>query len=96
MATVRPVLAFLGLGVLFVVAGSLALWRSTAAYLDHPLAPSSTSGNRVYVLPDGTLGAYAPFAVGLEPMVIGCGLVVVVLACVIGALLHRGNPRLDG
>ena len=72
--TPRPVLALLGLGLLTVVAGCLALWRSTASYLDHPLAPSSTSGNRVFVLPDGSLGAYAPSAVGLEPAVIGVGL----------------------
>jgi len=90
-----PVLALLAAGVLVIVAGGLALWRSTAAYLDNPMAPSSTSGNRVYVLPDGTLGAYAPFTVGLEPAVIGCGIVVVVLACVVGAVLHRSGSRVD-
>ncbi|MCU1410598.1 MAG: hypothetical protein JWR04_1305 [Rhodoglobus sp.] len=92
----RPVLALLVGGGLVVVAGCLALWRSTAAYLDHPLAPSSTSGNRVYLLPDGSLGAYPPFAVGLEPAVIGCGVVVVVLACFVGAVLHSRRPRIDG
>jgi hypothetical protein len=94
--TARPVLVLLGLGVLTAVAGCLALWRSTASYLDHPLAPSSTSGNRVFVLPDGSLGAYAPFAVGLEPVVIGVGIVVVVLACFVGAVLHRRGTRIDG
>lgn len=101
MATVRPVLAFLGAGVLTVVAGSLTLWRTTADYLDHPLAPSSTSGNRVYVLPDGSFGAYEPFVVGLEPVVIGVGIVICVLACFVGAASRAsasevGNPRLDG
>ena len=92
----RPVLAFLGVGMLVIVAGCLTLWRSTAAYLDSPMAPSSTSGNRVYVLPDGSLGAYPPFAVGLEPVVIGCGIVVVVLACVVGGVLHGRRTRVDG
>jgi hypothetical protein len=94
--TPRPVLALLGLGLLTVVAGCLALWRSTASYLDHPLAPSSTSGNRVFVLPDGSLGAYAPFAAGLEPVVIGVGIVVVALACFLGAALHRRGTLIDG
>jgi len=94
--TSRPVFALLGLGVLTLGAGCLALWRSTSGYLDHPLAPSSTSGNRVYVLADGSFGAYPPFVVGLEPAVIGVGLVIVVLACFVGALVQRGRPRIDG
>lgn len=92
----RPVLALLGVGLLTILVGCLTLWRTTAYYLDHPLAPSSTSGNRVYMLPDGSFGAYEPFVVGLEPAVIGCGIVVVVLACFIGAASRASASELRG
>jgi hypothetical protein len=87
--TPRPVLALLALGVGTLAAGCLSLWYSTSSYLDHPLTPSSSSGNRVYVLPDGTLGAYAPFTTGLGPLVVGVGLALVVVAVVIGAATYR-------
>jgi hypothetical protein len=91
--TPRPVLALLGGGVLVLAAGVALLWRAVDHYIGSPLAPSSTSGNRVFVLPDGTLGAFAPFHLGMEPVVVGVGLVIVVAACVLAALMWHGNSR---
>ena len=74
-----------GLGV--VVLGVTLLIRSIAAYLSSPLAPSSTSGVRVFRLPDGSLGGFEPFVVGYEPVVVGVGLVLVAAAVFLGAQL---------
>jgi hypothetical protein len=87
--TPRPVFALLALGLVTLAAGCLSLWHSTSSYLDHPLTPSSSSGNRVYVLPDGTLGAYAPFTIGLEPLVIAVGIALVAISAVIAASTYR-------
>ena len=87
--TPRPALALLGAGMLVLAAGVVLLWRAVDGYIGSPLAPSSTSGNRVFVLPDGSLGAFAPFQLGLEPLVIGVGLVMIVSACLVGALTRR-------
>ena len=82
----------LGLGVAVTAVGSWMLWRAVADYLGNPLTPSSTSGNRVFVLPDGTLGAFEPFALGYEPAVVGVGVVLLIAAVVVAAAAHRRTP----
>jgi len=74
-----------GLGV--VVLGVTLLVRSIAAYLSSPVAASSTSGVRVFRLPDGSLGGFDPFVLGYEPVVIGVGVVLVAAAMFLGAQL---------
>ena len=87
--TPRPVLALLALGAVVTAIGSWLVWRAVSGYLDHPLAPSSTSGNRVFILPDGTLGAYPPFALGFEPVVAGVGIVLLVGGASVAAATYR-------
>ena len=79
----------LGVGVAVTAVGSWMLWRTIADYLGNPLTPLSTSGNRVFVLPDGTLGAFEPFALGYEPAVVGAGILLLVAAALVGAVVHR-------
>jgi divalent metal cation (Fe/Co/Zn/Cd) transporter len=89
--TARPALVLLGAGALVLVVGVSLLYRATTAFVDHPRAPSSTSGYRVFRLADGSLGAYPPFQLGPEPVVALAGLVVVVAAIAIAAMTYR--PR---
>jgi len=77
-------LLFSGLGV--VALGATLLARSIDGYLAAPLAASSTSGVRVFRMPDGSLGGFEPFALGYEPVVIGVGLLLVVAAVLLEAL----------
>ncbi|MBN9239653.1 MAG: hypothetical protein BGO97_08140 [Micrococcales bacterium 70-64] len=72
-------------GVIVTGAGVGLVVRSVQGYLAHPLAVSSTSGVRVFALPDGSLGGFEPFGLGLEPVVVGVGLVLVVGALLVGA-----------
>ena len=82
----RPVRALLGAGVALTLLGGVLLGRAIGAYLSSPLAASSTSGVRVFRMPDGTLGGYEPFVLGTEPLVIGVGLLLVVSAVLLAAL----------
>ena len=70
----------LAAGLVAIAVGVTALVREVTSYLDHPLAASSTSGVRVFRLPDGSLGGYEPFTLGSESILIGAGLVLVVAA----------------
>ena len=76
-------------GVALVVIGTVTLGRSIVAYLSAPLAASSTSGVRVFRMPDGSLGGFEPFALATEPFVIGVGLLLVVAAAFLGAALRE-------
>ncbi len=82
----RPATALLLAGLGVTVLGMALLVRDVVGYVGHPAAASSTSGVRVFRLPDGTLGGFDPYAVGYEPVVIGVGLVLVVAAALIGAV----------
>lgn len=72
-------------GLLVLIAGVVLLVRSVVEFVGHPAAASSTSGVRVFRLPDGTLGGFDPYVVGLEPMIVGVGLVLMVAAALVGA-----------
>lgn len=85
--TPRPVLALLGASAAVVAAGCAALAARVSEYLANPLTPSSTSGNRVFRLDDGSLGAYVPFDAGLEPLVIVAGLALLVASVGLAAAL---------
>ena len=85
----KPASGLLIAGLLLVVGGVVLLGRSVGEYLGHPLAASSTSGVRVFRLPDGSLGGFEPYTLGVEPLVIGVGLLLVVGAAVVGAVTHR-------
>jgi hypothetical protein len=61
-----------------LILGGVLLARTTGGYLASPLAASSTSGVRVFRLANGSLG--------VEPLVIGAGLVLVVCALTIAAV----------
>ena len=90
MTAVRGLL-LAGLGA--VVFGATLLVRLIDAYLSHPLAVSSTSGVRVFRLPDGSLGGFEPLVLGAEPVVVGVGLVLVVAAVFVAALQPRSRTR---
>jgi hypothetical protein len=87
---VRAPLILLVAGVGTMAAGAVLLVRSALDYIEHPYMISSVSGNVVLRL-DGQLVAYAPFAEGIAPTVIGVGLVLVVGAAFIAAAARR--PR---
>ena len=82
----RAVRSLLVAGLALLLLGGVLLGRAIAAYLSSPLAASSTSGVRVFRMPDGTLGGYEPFVLGTEPLVIGVGLLLVVSALFLGTL----------
>ena len=82
----RAVRALVIAGLAVVAVGAILLGRGIGAYLSHPLAASSTSGVRVFRLPDGSLGGFEPLALGAEPVVIGVGLLLVVAAVAMAAL----------
>ncbi len=82
----RPATALLVVGAVVVAVGSALLARAIGAYLASPLPVSSSSGVSPFRLPDGTFGGYLPLRFGLEPVVIGVGLVLVVAALVVGAV----------
>jgi len=83
---VRAVRLLLVAGLALALLGGALLGRAIAAYLSSPLAASSTSGVRVFRMPDGSLGGFEPFVLGTEPLVIGVGLLLVVSAVLLGAL----------
>ena len=85
--------ALLIAGAAVTVLGAALLARTIAAYLGSPLAASSTSGVRVFRLPDGTLGGFEPLTLGAEPTIIGVGLLLVVVALTIGAVFQRPSSR---
>ena len=82
----RPLRVALIAGLAVTAYGVALLLRAIAVYLDSPLAVSSTSGASAFYLADGTLGGYFPFAPGLEPLVIGAGLALIVGPLLVGAL----------
>ena len=82
----RAVRALLVGGLGLTLLGGVLLGRAIGAYLASSLAASSTSGVRVFRMPDGTLGGYEPFVLGTEPLVMGVGLLLVVSAVLLGTL----------
>lgn len=76
--------AFLA-GLVVLVAGVALLVRSATLYVQAPAAVSSTSGDRVFRLPDGTLGGYGEWAPGWESAAVVVGLVVMVVALAVMA-----------
>jgi hypothetical protein len=90
--TARPALAALGSSAFVLVAAVALWWAELRAYLDHPLAPSSTSGNRVFRFADGSFVAYAPYVPGPELTIALVATVAVALATVIAACTWRPQP----
>ena len=82
----RAVTRLFAAGLVVLLAGAALLAWSVVEFVGHPLAASSTSGVRVFRLPDGSLGGFDAYAVGLEPVVIGAGLALMVAAALIGAV----------
>jgi hypothetical protein len=76
-------------GLLALATGAALLARSVGDYLGHPVAVSSTSGVWVFRLADGSLGGFERYTLGVEPLVIGVGLLLVVAAALVGAVTHR-------
>lgn len=60
---------------------------SVAQYLGAGQAPSSTSGLRVFRV-DGQLVAYPPYHPGVEPLIIGVGIVLLLAAMLASAATH--------
>jgi hypothetical protein len=77
----------LALAAATLVIGMAMVGVSVGRYLGAGQAPSSTSGLRVFRV-DGQLVAYPPYHPGVEPLVIGLGIVLLVAALLASAALH--------
>ena len=84
----RPALALALAGLLAMAWAAASALKSVSAYLDSPIAISSTSGNYVFTV-DGALVSYAPFELGFEPVVFGAGLVVALAGLLFAAATWR-------
>lgn len=84
----RPTGVLLTIALATIAAGALLLAASIGRYLASGRAPSSTSGLRVFRMGD-ELVAFPPYQVGYEPLVIGIGLVLLLVALVLKAALFR-------
>ena len=96
---ILPVRRLLYAGLAVTVIGLIAAAGSISDYLAHPQALNSMSGlvvfRREYVLvddPSYSLVQYLPFEWGVQPLVVGIGIVLVVASVVLSAALWSA-PR---
>jgi hypothetical protein len=81
---------FVGVSVAALLAASGYFAWVVFDYLNSPVAPSSTSGNRVFFV-DGAFAAYPPLRLGIEPALVGWSLVMLVAAVFVAAYTRSRN-----
>ena len=78
-----------GGGIVLAFGLALTAWR-VIAYLEAGQAVSSTSGLVVFRV-DGELVQFAPYAATTEPVIIGLGVALLVVAVFVAALGYRSS-----
>ncbi len=83
----------LGLAALGLLGwGCASLWMHVTRYLDNPRPIDSNAGLVVFSR-DGGYVSYRPYEIGMEPGMIGVGVVLLVAAVLIAAVLWRPRVR---
>ncbi len=84
----RPALWMLAAGMVLVAAGLALLARNVQEYLASPTPINSSAGLVVFTV-DGNLVSYLPFTLGVEPTLVGIGVVLVVASVFVAAGLWQ-------
>ena len=87
----RPAVLLLAVGVLAVVGAAVSLGIRAADWASSPFGLDSNS-NRFVATVDGQLVSYERFETGIEPALIGAGLVLVVASVFLAAVIWRQRP----